>query len=82
MQHSNTRNLTNKEFHGFTTTNHLKQKKIGCLGKTLRMVKGYDVSNRVKIVEICLVPNVVVCTEFRVPEFVKYIGLDSFKVSL
>jgi hypothetical protein len=41
----------------------------------LRFVEGFDVSNLIRATEICLVPNVVVSKEFRVPKFIKYTGL-------
>jgi hypothetical protein len=36
--------------------------------------EGSNLHDYIKVVEMCLVPNVVIPKKFRVPEFVKYIG--------
>jgi hypothetical protein len=48
----------------------------------LRAVKGFDVYYLVITTEICLVPNVMVPMKFRVPELVKYMGLECHNMHL
>ena len=50
--------------------------KISVLEERLRAVEGNNSIHPVIAAEVCLVPNIVVPKEFRVPDFVKYTGLE------
>ena len=50
--------------------------KLTALEERLKAVEGADLYDPVYVVEMCLVPNVVVPKEFRVPEFIKYTGTE------
>jgi hypothetical protein len=67
--------LTMEGFNKVKSSNHPKQDKWVACEERLRFVEGFDVSNLIRATEICLVPNVVVSKEFRVPKFIKYTGL-------
>jgi hypothetical protein len=47
--------------------------KIAALETSIRALEGVDLYDPVKVVEMCLVSNVVVPKKFRVPKFIKYI---------
>ena len=47
-----------------------------------RVVEGFDIYDLVRVAEICIVPNVVVPNEFRVPKFVKYTDLKCLNTQL
>ena len=50
--------------------------KISTLEKRLRAVEGNNLIHLVIAAEVCLVPNIMVLKEFRVPDFVKYTELE------
>ncbi|XP_034908128.2 uncharacterized protein [Populus alba] len=50
--------------------------KLTALEERLKAVEGADLYDPVYAAEMCLVPNVVVPKEFRVPEFIKYTGTE------
>jgi hypothetical protein len=54
----------------------ISQDKISALEERLRAVEGNDWFDPMRAAEGCLVPNIVVPKDFRVPEFTKYIGLE------
>ena len=68
--------LTMREFHGVKSFGDPKQDKWVAWEERFRVVKGFDVCDLVRAVEICLVLNVMIPKEFRVPEFVKYTELE------
>jgi hypothetical protein len=68
--------------HGFKSFGHPKQDKWVAWEERFRVVEGFDVYDLVRAAEICLVPNVVVPKEFRVPEFVKYTELECLNTHL
>jgi hypothetical protein len=47
------------------------------LEERIRAVEGNHLCDLVKAVNMCLVPNVVIPKKFRVPEFIKYTGIQS-----
>lgn len=46
--------------------------KLIALEQRIRTFEGTSLHDLIKVVEICLVPNVIILKNFRVPEFVKY----------
>jgi len=64
--------LTIGESYGVKSFGHPKQDKWVAWEEKFRVVEGFDVYDLVRAAKICLIPNVVVPKEFRVPEFVKY----------
>jgi hypothetical protein len=44
------------------------------LEQRLMTFKGSNLHDYIKVVEMCLVPNVVIPKKFRVPKFVKFTG--------
>jgi hypothetical protein len=74
--------LTKGESHGVKSFGHPKQDKWVAWEERFRVVEGFDVYDLVRAAEICLVPNVVVPKEFRVPEFVKYTELECLNTHL
>jgi len=46
------------------------------LEERLRVIEGNVIFNPVRVNEVCLVPNIMVPEEFRVPYFIKYTGLE------
>jgi hypothetical protein len=49
---------------------------IPCEQLRLRAVEGNDWFDPMRAVEVCLVPNIIVSKNFRIPEFIKYTGLE------
>jgi hypothetical protein len=49
-------------------------KKWAALEQRMRTFKGINLYDPIKVVEMCLVPNVVILKKFRALKFVKYIG--------
>jgi hypothetical protein len=54
----------------------MDQDKLFALEERLRAVEGNDWFDPMRATEVCLVPNIVVPKDFRIPEFIKYIGLE------
>jgi hypothetical protein len=50
-------------------------KKVVAIEQRMRAFEGTSLYDPIKIVEMCLVPNVVIPRKFRVPKFNKYTGL-------
>jgi hypothetical protein len=50
--------------------------KLSALEERLRAVEGNDWFDPMRAAEVCLVPNIIVPKNFRIPEFVKYTGLE------
>jgi len=48
--------------------------KWAALKQRLRAFEGTSLHDHIKVVEMCLVPNVVIPKKFRVPKFIKYTG--------
>jgi hypothetical protein len=46
--------------------------KLAALEERIRAIKGNNLYNPIKAIEMCLVPIIVIHKKFRVPEFVKY----------
>lgn len=44
--------------------------------KRLRVVEENDMTDPVRVAEICLIPNIMVLKEFRVLDIIKYIWLE------
>jgi len=47
---------------------------MAALEQRPRAFEGTSLHDHIKVVEMCLVPNVVIPKKFRVPEFIKYTG--------
>jgi len=58
------------------SSSFMSQDKISALEEWLRAVEGNDWFNQMRAAEVCLVLNIVVPKDFRVPEFTKYTGLE------
>jgi hypothetical protein len=56
--------------------NLMDQDKLFALEERLRAVEGNDWFDPMRAAEVCLVPNIVVPKDFRIPEFIKYTGLE------
>jgi len=54
----------------------MDQDKLFTLEERLRAVEGNDWFDPMRAAEVCLVPNIVVPKDFRIPEFIKYTGLE------
>jgi len=50
--------------------------KLFALEERLRAVEGNDWFDPMRAAEVCLVPNIVVPKDFRIPDFIKYTGLE------
>jgi len=48
--------------------------KLATLEQRMTVFKGTSLHDYIKAVRMCLVPNVIIPKNFRVPEFIKYIG--------
>jgi hypothetical protein len=75
-QVSVTVNLTTDDPHRMKFSKHVDYDKLTALEERLRAVEGADLYDPVHAVKMCLVPNVAVPKEFRVPEFIKYTGTE------
>jgi len=62
------------ESHKAKSSNSIDQAKIEALEARLKVIEGVDLYDPVRVVEMCLVPNMVVLKKFRVPKFIKYSG--------
>ncbi|XP_034906448.2 uncharacterized protein [Populus alba] len=77
-----TMDLTNKDPHDFKFSNHEGDDKWTALEERLRAIEGNDLFDPIRAAEVCLVPNIVIPKKFRVPEFVKYTGMECPKTHL
>jgi hypothetical protein len=50
--------------------------KLSALEERLRAVEGNDWFDLMRVVEMCLVPNIIIPKNFRIPEFIKYTRLE------
>jgi hypothetical protein len=71
-----TANWTVDDSHMMKFSKQVDYEKLTALEDRLRAVEGADLYDPVHAAEMCLVPNVVVPKEFRVPEFIKYTGTE------
>jgi hypothetical protein len=58
------------------STGFMNNDKISALEERLRAVEGNDWFDPMRASEICLVPNITVPKDFRIPEFIRYTGLE------
>jgi hypothetical protein len=58
------------------STDFVNSDKLSALGERLRAVEGNDWFDPIRAAEVCLVPNIIVPKNFRIPEFIKYTGLE------
>jgi hypothetical protein len=58
------------------STDNMNYDKLSALEERLRAVEGNDWFDPMRAAEVCLVPNIIVPKNFRIPEFVKYTGLE------
>jgi len=61
---------------GNRSTNFVNYDKLFALEERLRAVEGNDWFDPMRATEVCLVPNIIVPKNFRIPEFIKYTGLE------
>jgi hypothetical protein len=61
---------------GNRSTDKVSYDRLTALEERLRAVEGNDWFDPMRAVEVCLVPNIIVPKNFRIPEFVKYTGLE------
>jgi len=59
----------------------MDQNKLFALEERLRAVEGNDWFDLMRATKVCLVPNIVVPKDFRIPDFIKYTGLECPKHS-
>jgi hypothetical protein len=58
------------------STSLMDHDKLFALEERLRAVEGNDWFDPMRAAEVCLVPNIVVPKDFRIPDFIKYTGLE------
>jgi hypothetical protein len=58
------------------STGFMNHDKISALEEQLRVVEGNEWSDPMRAYEVCLVPNITVPKDFRIPKFIKYTGLE------
>ena len=58
------------------STGFMNDDKIFSLEERLRAVEGNDWFDPMRASKVCLVPNITVPKDFRIPEFTKYTGLE------
>jgi hypothetical protein len=61
---------------GNRSTDFMNYDKLSALEERLRVVEGNDWFDPMRATKVCLVPNIIVPKNFRVPEFIKYTGLE------
>jgi hypothetical protein len=71
---SSTIDLTKKESQKNKMVKEDGLDKWVALEQRLMAFEGSNLYDYIKVVEMCLVPNIVISKKFRVPEFVKYTG--------
>jgi len=58
------------------STSLMDHDKLFALEERLKVVEGNDWFDPMRATELCLVPNIVVPKDFRIPDFTKYTGLE------
>jgi len=61
---------------GNRSTDFVNYDKLSALEERLRAIEGNDWFDPMRAAEVCLVPNIIVPKNFRIPEFIKYTGLE------
>jgi len=61
---------------GNRSTDFVNYDKLSALEERLRAVEGKDWFDPMRVVEVCLAPNIIVPKNFRTPDFIKYTGLE------
>jgi len=61
---------------GNRSTDFVNYDKLSALEERLKAVEGNDWFDPMQAAEVCLVPNIIVPKNFRIPEFIKYTGLE------
>ena len=61
---------------GNRSADNVNYDKLSALEERLRAVEGNDWFDPMRAAEVCLVPNIIVPKNFRIPEFIKYTGLE------
>jgi hypothetical protein len=74
--------LTNEDPQDVRFSDHVGYDKWTALEERLRAVEGNDLFDPIRAAEVCLVPNIIIPKKFRVPEFVKYTGMECPKTHL
>ena len=69
-------NLATDDPHRMKFSKYVDYDKLIVLEERLKAVEGADLYDPIHAVEMCLVPNVSVPKEFKVPEFIKYAGTE------
>jgi hypothetical protein len=68
--------LATEDPHDVRFSDRVRDDKWTALEERLRAVEGNDLFDPVRAAEVCLVPSIVIPKKFRVPEFVKYTGME------
>ena len=68
--------LTAKGTPNNRSTSLMNHDKLSALEERLRAVEGNDWFDPMRATEVCLVPNIVVPKNFRIPNFIKHTGLE------
>ena len=55
----------------------MDQDKLFALEERLRAIEGNDWFDPVRAAKVCLVQNIMVPKDFRIPNFIKYTGLNT-----
>jgi hypothetical protein len=71
-----TMDLTADGLPGNRSTDFMNYARLSALEERLRAVEGNDWFDPMRAAEVCLVPNIIVPKNFRIPEFIKYTGLE------
>jgi hypothetical protein len=50
--------------------------KLSILEERLRAIEGNDWFDSMQAAEVCLVPNIMIPKDFKIPDFIKYTGLE------
>jgi hypothetical protein len=74
--------LTNEDPQDIRFSEHVGYDKRTALEERLRAVEGNDLFDPIRATEVCLVSNIIIPKKFRVPDFVKYIGMECPKTRL
>jgi len=61
---------------GNRSTDFVNYDKLSTLEERLRAVEGNDWFDPIRAAKVCLVQNIIVPKDFRIPEFIKYTGLE------
>jgi hypothetical protein len=61
---------------GNRSTDFVNYDNLSALEERSGVVEGNDWFDPMRVAEVCLVPNIIIPKNFRIPEFIKYTGLE------